>query len=527
MLPRLTLPPSPAVLALLVAAFAFTGLANHDPWKSLDAIGIEIVHQMHLSGDWLVPRVAGEARLEDPPLYFWAALAFGKLAGGILEFHNAARLASGAFLLAAAWALYRAGGALAPLVLVGSIGLMVHAHEAIADLAALAFTSIALWLLARTPRLSLAQGALLGTAIGGAFLATGFANALALLAATVFSSLLSPQRRAQGAPAFLSGAVVTAIAVSASWPLALWLRSPDLLEAWWQTGVRSWGDLESNLRYFLSIGVWFAWPAWPLAAWALWSQRHGLAALQVIAPLSTTIALLCAIVAAGPPQDVNAIALLAPLSLLAAQGVSLLRRGAANAFDWFGVMTFGFFATLVWFGWFAMMTGEPPRMANNFVKTAPGFIATFDAFALVLALVLSTGWCWIAFLTVPSPARCVTRWATGVTLLWGVFAMLWMPWADYQKSYRSVAAHLAQHVPAPGACLMQRNLGVPQGAALSYHAGIRALPFDPSRPHACELLLVQGNPREETDVPGPQWALIAEAGRPGDRNERFRLYRLK
>lgn len=527
MLPRLTLPPAPAVLALLVAAFAFTGLVNHDPWKSIDVIGIEIVHQMHLSGDWLVPRVAGEARLEDPPLYFWVALAFGKLAGGILEFHNAARLASGAFLLAAAWALYRTGGVLAPLVLVGSIGLMVHAHEAVADLAALAFTSIVLWLLTRTPRHPLAHGALLGAAIGCTFLATGFANALALLAATAASCLLSPQLRARGALPVLAGAIGTAVVVSASWPLALWLRSPDLLGAWWHTGVRSWGDLESNLRYFLAIGGWFAWPAWPLAAWALWSQRRRLAAPQVVAPLSATIALFCAIVAAGPAQDVNAIALLAPLSLLAAQGVSLLRRGAANALDWFGVMTFGFFAALVWFGWFAMMTGEPPRMANNFVKTAPGFIAAFDPVALALALGLTAGWCWLAFFTAPSPARCVTRWAAGVTFLWGVFATLWMPWADYQKSYRPVAAHLGQHLPVPGACLVQRNLSVPQGAALSYHAGIRALPFDPSRPNACELLLVQGNPREETDVPGPQWTLVAEAGRPGDRNERFRLYRLK
>ena len=40
------------------------------------------------------------------------------------------------------------------------------------------------------------------------------------------------------------------------------------------------------------------------------------------------------------------------------------------------------------------------------------------------------------------------------------------------------------------------------------------------------LLLVQGNPREETDVPGPQWLRVAEAGRPGDKHERFRLYRM-
>ena len=67
---------------------------------------------------------------------------------------------------------------------------------------------------------------------------------------------------------------------------------------------------------------------------------------------------------------------------------------------------------------------------------------------------------------------------------------------------------------------------MPQLAALSYHGGIVTRPYDPAKPAACPLLLVQGNPREETDVPGPQWLRVAEAGRPGDKHERFRLYRM-
>ena len=527
MISRLSLPPPPAVLALLVLAFVLPGLVNHDPWKAFDALAIEIVHHMHLSGDWLLPRVAGEIRLDESPLYHWTALAFAKLAGGLLQFHNAVRLASGAFLLAAAWLLYRAGGALAPLVLLGCVGLMVRAHEAIPELAALAFVCGALAVLARAPVRPLAQGALFGAAAGGAFLATGFAIALALLASALLCCSFSPALRTRRTLPFLAAAFFVTAAISAIWPAALWLRSPDIFADWWQTAVRPWGDLTSNLRYFLALGSWFAWPAWPLAAWAAWSQRRSLAEPQLLVPCVASAVLFAAIVAAGPAQDVHMIALLAPLSLLAAQGVPLLRRGAANALDWFGVMTFGFFAALVWFGWFAMITGTPPRMANNFVKNAPGFVAAFDAVALLSALALTAAWCWLAFWTAPSPERSVTRWSAGVALLWGVFSTLWMPWADYQRSYRAVAAELERHLPAGKYCLAQRNLGVPQGAALSYHAGIRAKPFDPSKPNACRLLLVQGNPRQETDVPGPRWERLAEVGRPGDKNERFRLYRYR
>jgi len=36
---------------------------------------------------------------------------------------------------------------------------------------------------------------------------------------------------------------------------------------------------------------------------------------------------------------------------------------------------------------------------------------------------------------------------------------------------------------------------------------------------------VQGNPAHEADAPGEGWVKLVDVGRPGDRNERHRLYR--
>ena len=98
MLPRITLPPNNAALAGLAALFIVPGLANHDLWKTQDAIGLGIVHAMATSGNLLVPSIAGERWLYDQPLYHWVALAFGSLLGSAMQFHAAARLASGAFV---------------------------------------------------------------------------------------------------------------------------------------------------------------------------------------------------------------------------------------------------------------------------------------------------------------------------------------------------------------------------------------------------------------------------------------------
>jgi 4-amino-4-deoxy-L-arabinose transferase-like glycosyltransferase len=527
MIPRLALPPAPAVLALLALAFIAPGLAGHDPWKSFDAIGLEIAHQMHVSGDWVVPRVAGEPWLDDAPLYHWMALASGKLFGWAIQFHNGARLASGLCMLLAVWFLHRVAGAAAPLLLLGSIGLFVHAHEAVPDLAGLAAICAAYAVLPRAHERPLLKGAAFGAALGLAALGSGWILPAALLVAVLAAhAVCAPWRSARALP-FLAATVVAALLVAGSWPLALSLRAPELVNPWWYLATHTRGEFLNNLRYFAVTASWFAWPAWPLAAWALWALRSHWREPRLFVPATAFALSFVAIVVAGPPQDVTAIALLAPLALLGAEGVGLLRRGAAAALDWFGVMTFTFSAALLWFAYVALTTGVPPKFANNLLKTAPGFEAHFSVAGFLLGLALALGWLYIAFFTAPSPMRSVTRWAAGVALLWGTFAALLLPWADYQKSYRGVALQLRTKIPVDANCIAGQNLGVTQRAALSYHAGLRTMPLERALTGACTLLLVQGNPRDEFDGPSAAWVKIADVGRPGDKSERYRLYRLE
>ena len=511
MLPRLALPPSHVVLVLIALAFVAPGLVGHDPWRAFDVIAIEIVNQMHLSGDWLVPRIAGEPYLEDPPLYHWIALLFAKALGWALGFHNAVRLASGLAMMAALWFIYlaarhtakdapRAAGASATLLLIGSVGLMMHAHEAVPDLAGLGF----------------------GAALGIAFLSNGPLVPAVLVAVAVLAHAVCDEWRTAKAPLFLGAAAAVFAILALSWPLALWLRAPDLLLAWWHAATRPRGEFGENLRYYLSIASWFAWPAWPVAAWSAWTLRREWRTPRVFVPLVAALLGLPAIAWLGPQQDINVIVLLAPLALLGAHGVARLRRGAANALDWFGVMTFSLFTALIWLCYVAMVTGVPPKIASNFARTSPGYLPQFEPLHFAVALALTLGWLYLAFFSAPSPTRGVTRWAAGAALLWGTFGTLWMPWADHIKSYRGVAVQLRAALPAAPGCIAQSELAAPQRAALSYHAGIRTEPLRPKS--TCRYLIVQGSPKEERP-PGPGWRKLAEASRPADRGERYRLYR--
>ena len=539
MLPRIALarpsqPFPPAALALVALAFILPGLAGHDLWKSHDAIGLGLVHEMARSGDLVVPRLAGVAWLNDPPLYHWVALAFGAALDSLMEFHAAARLASGAFLLAAFWLIYRAAGrwadrtaaVAAMLLLLGSVGLMVHAHEAVPELATLAALCGALAALPRAATHPLSAGLAFGAALGAACLSSHWVSGASLFAAVAAGHFVCPQWRTRSGVLFIAAAALVAGVLAALWPFALGSRSAELFAAWWSAVMLPQGQFLANLRYFIGAGSWFAWPAWPLALWTLWSLRRRWREPRIFVPALAVLLMVPALALWGFRQSVSLIPVLAPLALLAALGVHTLRRGAAAALDWFGLLTFAFFTALVWLGWFAMMTGLPPRVANNFARAAPGFVPEFQVLPFLVALGLLLAWIYLMFFTAYSTTRSVARWAAGVVLLWGTFATLWMPWADYQKSYRSVALQLRSKLPLNAGCLAQRGLGVPQAAALDYHADIRPQPFDIARPQACPLLLVQGHPRHEFDGPDGGWTKLADVGRPGDRSERYRLYRL-
>ena len=531
----IALPPSRGLLALLTLAFVLPGLFAHEPWKSFDAIGVEIIHQMQLSGDWLVPRIAGEPWLEDPPLFHWLALMLAKPAALLMPFHDAVRVASGLAVLAACAFLHAAARAPAQdedtgtvsaasvLLLIGTIGLMVHAHEAIPELATLAACSAAFGALSRTKGSPLLNGTAFGAALGVAFLSTGFATPTAVLAAALISHVASSGPPTPGRAKFLTAGAIVGVAIAASWPLALRAHSAALYVDWLTIATTPRGAFGGNLSYFFGISAWFLWPLWPLALWTLWARRKVLRAPRLFTPLVAFALLFLGVAWFGPKQDINLLATLPPLVLFAAHGLPTLRRGAAAALDWFGVMTFGVFAFIIWVGYLAMMTGWPPKIANNFAKLAPGFTPQFSWLPFAAALALTVLWLLLVLRLPPAPSRSATRWAAGVALLWGTFATLWMPWADHLKTYRSVAVQLKAKLPEGKECVAGRNLGVPQRAALSYHAGLRIRGAEAES--KCSYLLIQGSPKHERDAPGAGWTRIAEFGRAGDKAERYRLYR--
>lgn len=505
------------VLALC-AAYLVAGTTGHDPWKSEDAVGLAITHGFFSGNGWLVPGIAGEFWPDAEPLYHWLAAGTAALTQGFLPFHDGARLASALFgglflflLAGTARSLYGPDASRgAPLLAIGTLGLLVPLHEAQPAAAVLAATAGVYWgsaLLAERP---LTGALMMGGGLGATFLAGGLGG---LLPPLVLLAVPLMQRRW----AALAVAISLAVAVGTSWPMLLGRHAPAFLDAWWGSELASILPHDAVSLGHAKLLGWFAWPVLFIAPWAIWRGRRQLATPGMALPLlGAMVALVWYLAHDAKPATL--LPLMPPLILLAAAGTASLRRGAANAWDWFGMMTLSIAAALVWLGSVAMQSGWPPKIAHNFAKLEPGFVAHFSLPALLVALFATAAW-FLALWRLPrSPWRVAIRWAAGITVVWVLLTTLWMPWIDYGKTYRPVVAELRQVLPADAGCIGRRGVGAPQRAALDYFAGIRTR----AGSKGCQWLIAQGS---QHDAAPAGWQKVWEGHRPGDRGEWLRLYR--
>ncbi|MFY9327436.1 MAG: hypothetical protein WAO76_05375 [Georgfuchsia sp.] len=520
------------MLALICAVYLLAGMIGHDPWKTDDAVHLGIAWEFASHGDWLNPRIGLEALPGVAPLYHWCAALLGKALSFVLPFHDAARLASALFGLLLLLGLARTASTLvqdneaawlAPILAIGTLGLLLPIHDAqpaIALLAAQAFTYAGVALMRDKPL----TGALTsGLAVGAGLLSGGLLSLLILLPPFLFTLLHADWRTRRGLSAAAAG-LVFGIAIGSILPLLLFWQAPNHLTAWWNSELAHFGIFKGDkyqLQNHFELLSWFAWPILPIALWSVWIKRGALNDASVSLPLVGCIFSLVEFFFLADPKPLLALPIIVPLVLLALPGAQRLRRGAANALDWFGIMTFTLMSGLIWLGGVAIATGEPARVAKNFYKAEPGFVGHLSIPAFITAGLMTVAWAWILFGMPRSPLRSTTRWAAGITLIWGLITTLWLPWVDYAKTYRPVALSLSKALGNNKECVAGKDIGLAQKASLRYFTGLATRSVD--KDDSCPWLLIQGSSRKEPERKGMK--KVWGGNRGGDKSERLRLYR--
>jgi hypothetical protein len=200
-------------------------------------------------------------------------------------------------------------------------------------------------------------GVVLGLGAAMTFLSTDFAGPLWLALTVAVLPLVSRTWRTPAHAVTAAVALVVALPLAAAWPYALAQRSPELFSAWlaandWRALFAPAAGSSFDPLYVAKNLPWFAWPAVPLALWMLWIRGRGfnggLRDAGVVLPGVLAIVVFAMLSLQRDPKLIAVMPLLVPLALLASLEVDSMKRGFSGALDWFGILTFGLAAMLVW-----------------------------------------------------------------------------------------------------------------------------------------------------------------------------------
>lgn len=523
-------------LSLLIMLYLIPGAIGHDPWRGDDIQNFSIIYSMLRGDGWLFPTLAGEPATTFPPLYYWVGACFAQLFGWVLPVHDGARLATPFFAGLSIFWISRAAARLygkhtrtpAALLTLGTLGLVVHAHESQPVMALMAMQAMVLAGLALLPTQPLKGSLQAALGVALALLAAGPTGLLLTLPLFLVTALCAPEcRNPRASGAHILG-ICVALGASALWPLLLHYNAPDLLALWWDQEWLTYGDNplgSGDIQRLLELLGWFIWPLWPIALWSLWRARRRLTNLPWLLPLASVTLAGIWVYINGSFNTEALLPLIPPCALLAAAGVPSLRRGAANAFDWFAVMTFAVFGMLVWLAWSAQVIDWPPGLARSIARMTPEFSLQGTHFQAALGITICVIWALLVWKLPRSPNRGPSNWAMGMTMLWALAVTLLLPWFDYSRNYRPVATAIAAELPdSTDSCLAALGLSSSHRAALDYFADIRPVMVTDNLTH-CRFLLV----RDDEDPPGlhpeGQWHQISELRHGGGKKlELFRLY---
>ncbi len=526
-------------LVSLCAAWVMLGLVGHDPWKSDDATTFGVAWEMMHGASVLAPTLASEPYVARPPLVHALAALTGTALSPPLAPHDAARLAVGVMLALTLWLVSlaavelfgRAWRWLPALLFAGSLGLWDRGHQLSPELGLTLGIALATYGLALGLRRPVAGGLALGLGAAVAFLSRGLMGPL-WLALTAIMLVAFAGWRSRNHAITIGVALAVALPLSLAWPALLESRAPEHLAAWRAADSLSsyfapFSPDGSDPLYVLKNLPWFAWPALPLALWTLWMRGRGFngglaqPGIELCATLAAVVIIGVSLMA--EPRATYLMPALVPLVLLGAIEIDTLTRGFSAALDWFGILTFGLLAVIVWAIWFdARMFGMTLGVARLFRDVEVGYQPPFHALAFAVSLFLTLLWIALVRPARRSNRRTVLNWTAGMVLVWGLYTTIWLPYLDSRRSYRSVAESLAVALPRQG-CVVSRNLGEAQRALFAYFATLTTVREEDKPDNDCRYLLVQYG-RLDTSPSEQGWDAIWDGRRRGDDTELYVLY---
>ncbi|MGD8161746.1 ArnT family glycosyltransferase [Pantoea sp. FN0307] len=519
----------------LFICWMLPGLIGHEPWKPDEAYSFGLILHIYQTGDWVVPTLAGEPFMEKPPIYYVISALMVHLLSPLLSLPDAARLASGIFMIITCSAITGAArltfekgyGRWAAVVFLSCLGLCVRSHQMITDTALLAGCSLGLFGLIASEKRCLIGGVYLAIGAAFAFLAKGLLGPGILGLTVFFAVLLFKQCRKKDF--FIAIIVASLIFISAvtPWLYALWQRSPELFLTWlWDNnlgrffGANDLGPKKGHFFYLYTL-PWYAFPALPLVFYYLYKKKNEMYSFGLKASLLYFIITFFVLSASSDARELYALPMLPPLAIIASGIAKNLRMKKVSTSV---IILTVFFALVLWaIGLLFAFGSACPWFIEVVTHYLPGFNAEFNPNLIFSALAATLFICLALMQGLKKNMPDAYYFFCIITLVWSCIMTLGLPAIDYSKRYSDVFLSLKPYLKG-NECLVSKGLGEPQRAMVEYYTGIKTKRVEMhGMEHNCSLLLLQtsiSSPSENNED------ILWKGHRPADDDEFYILYKL-
>jgi MFS family permease len=528
----------PVILTVVVCiAWTLFGLLGHDPWKSEEAVFMGHLSQLRDANFYFGLLDLEEIPLAGP-LFYGVSLGSIDIFSPLLAAHDAARLTMAIWLLSAFLFVGLAGNELwgrsqswlAPLLLLGSVGLIVKSHQISAAPLLMAGLSIFFYGLCTAPRLSIIGGLWLG--IGTSIILLGTAPQNVLIPIVTIALIALANFRYRGLRFFTSlciGGLIVLTSVIV-WLITLYKVDPSLPLLWipyTSNGAIHFFKIPSidDLAYPLSIFPWFTWPTWIFVLWSIWIEgRDGLKRKELQLPIMLWISIMLVLAFTDVNKESGLIPILLPLALIGSIAATRIPKGAGNALYWFAVMTASCFTIAAWVYFSASHFGFPQELSAHLSKLQPGYQPGNRTIDILIAAAMSSTWFLLLFNIKRRPERSVVIWAINLTFGWMLAVILLFHWIDERKTYAPMVKSIMSQLDTAQDCIITQ-VGPAQRGLIEYFGGIKTtnIYLDNNSQH-CNYLIYQDRWDDDNHI-GPPWELIWQGGRSGDRSERYWLFK--
>jgi len=503
---------------MLAIVWVFTGLVGNSPWIPAESENVSMVMDIVSSNSIIAPLAASQDSINNPPLYPFIGATFVKIFSSILAPHDAIRLSnfiwisltlvSIGFMTRELWGT--GFGRQAGLIFIASIGLIFNVHTIRPEVSALLGFALALYGFALYYRRPFRASLVLGFGISIIFLSNGILSLLSVFI-TSLTLLFIKQWRNKRYYLFCLISSIVALSIISPWVYLLYNSNPEIFFSWINKVNTPNGD---EFFFYIKNILWFTWPALPLFLFVLIKNFRNIFKLKKIhLPLFFSISILFSLSLDGNIDQINLMPILLPFSVAAAGGIDLLRRSSASALNWFGILIFGFFGFIIWFFWFAAITGFPEKIYDRIFFLSGSYEVKFEFLSFIFAFLISSLWLYIIFNLKISNRSAISNWAIGITMVWVTFIMLVSPLIENRKSYAPVFQDVKQQLSQSSSCLYTYNFSSNETNLLHYYSGIKA--FDSNKDIQCRMILLSLNNESKMPSEYESWNQIWSGKRIG------------